>query len=113
MDIAKKLAELPESVKNAVLTEMKKLNIFSMDVSNMDAEQLSKAIALINKEETALNNKLIQLETQIQEKEKQLSETEEKLKQKYGVSSISELETKKAKCEKDLNNTLAELKNLM
>lgn len=113
MDIAKKLAELPESVRNAVLSEMKKYNIFSLDVSTMDSEQLSKTIALINKEEVALNNKLIQLETQIQEKEKQLSEAEEKLKKMYGVSSISELKSKKMKFEKELNDTLSELRSLM
>ena len=50
---------------------------------------------------------------EIEEKKKQIEVEEKRLKEKYNISEISELEQKKEELEKELETCLSELKNLI
>ena len=105
---------MPEESQKLFQEEIKKFQRFlDSDIKTMSPEQLSSLLSVLATEKSNLSVKIIQLETQLQSRQRELDVKMKEIQTKYGVADIGGLEKKKQDVERELEQHLLVLKQIV
>jgi len=76
-------------------------------------EELSKILTRIESESHETNNALVEIKTKIEAKTEELEQIKAKVKERFGVDSVDELEVKKAELIKQFLKVQEELQGMV